>query len=85
MPRQIYIVVTYRDGHHHVTPLYPRELNEHSAHVTARELAEVEGRACHHVADGDRIEFAAVMSDNSIGAVQLTEAGRTLVHGEFTL
>lgn len=85
MPTQIYIVVTYCDGHHHVTPLHPRELNGFSALCTARELAEGEGRSCHHATDGDRIAYAAVACNNSVGAVQLAEAGRTITHGEFTL
>lgn len=85
MKSQVFVVVTYRDGHHHVTPLYPRVMGAEGVQCVARELAETEGRACKHATDGDRIKFAAVRSDSTASAVQLTERGAVIAHGEFTL
>lgn len=87
MAQQIFIVVIYRDGHQHVAPLYPRELDAGSALCVAREMAEGEGRACQHATDGDRIAFFAVKAADSLMAVNIAcnVPSKRIVSGEFSL
>jgi len=87
MTNQVFVVVTYRDGHQHVMPLYPAELTLQSALDLARQAAEEHGKRGSHAVDGDRIDFAAVEAADSLMAVNIAShvAKRRLVHGSFTL